>query len=125
MKKFFVLLASILLFASFAQAQSFATIDRTATVSTYHTTVDTTTAALIPSASIYSNIIGFKVCNDPVNASSTYLILGTTVDAATDGIRLDKGQCFVCDSCKSRILSGLKVKGQGSTNGYSVIQYRP
>jgi hypothetical protein len=126
MRKILAFLAAFLFVCSTAFAQDMFTYQtKTAAIDTYHTTVGTTTAAAIPSASVYSNIIGFKICNDPVNATSTYLQLGLATDVTTDGIRLALGSCFECANCKSAILKLLKVEGQGASDGYSVIQYRP
>jgi hypothetical protein len=125
MRKILAMIVGLLVVSSLAFGQDLFTYQtKTATISTYHTDVGTTTALAIPSASVYSNIIGFKVCNDHVN-TSTYLQLGLATDVTTDGIRLDKGKCFECGNCKSAILKLLKVEGQAATNGYSVVQYRP
>jgi len=125
MRKILAILVSFLFVCSAAFSQDmFTSVNKTAYVSTYHTDVGTTTAAAIPTASVYSNITGFKICNDPVN-TSTYLQIGQAADVTTDGIRLDKGKCLECANCKSGILKTLKVEGQAATNGYSVIQYRP
>jgi hypothetical protein len=115
---------ALLLVASFAQADFFSSSSRVGTVVSYHAMVDTTTALAIPSVSVVGDLYSFQVCNDPVNASSTYLQLGLATDVTTDGIRLGLGQCFVCDNCKPSILKLLKVEGQGATNGYSVLQYK-
>ena len=118
-----ILFASFVLFSNVGYAGFFFTSDsRISTVTTYHTTVGTTTAAAIASGSIASSIYSFQICNDAVN-TSTYLAVGITADVSTDGIRLDKGQCFVCENCKSAVLSTLKVEGEAADNGYSVIMY--
>lgn len=104
-----------------SQAQSYQS--RVGKVTLYRATVGTTTAAAIPGASIGGNVINFKICNDAVN-TSTFLLVGTTADAATDGVSLGLGQCFECINCKGSLLSTLRVKGQAAGNGYSVTQYR-
>lgn len=96
---------------------------RISSVSTYHATVGTTTAAAIASASVTGNVYGFLVCNDPVN-TSTYLAVGQAADVSTDGVRLGKGKCYVCENCKPAVLKLLKVEGQAASNGYSVIQFK-
>lgn len=125
MRKFSVLFALIacltMLSPAFAQ---FSSVQKSGNLSLYHTTVGTSTAAAIPSASVSGNLISFKICNDAVNGSSTYLIVGQAADAATDGVTMAPGSCFECLQCKPSILKSMKVKGQGSSNGYSVIQYK-
>jgi hypothetical protein len=120
MKKM-ILALSLFLVSGLAFAQS---ADYRATrLGNYHTTVGTSTAAAIPGASIGGNVMGWKICNDAVN-TSTYLLVGTAADAATDGTMLGLGACYVCENCTSSLLAGMKVKGQAASNGYSVIQYR-
>lgn len=97
---------------------------KTANLSMYHTTVGTSTALAIPAVSVSGSLISFKLCNDAVNGSSTYLIVGQAADAATDGVTLLPGSCFECVECKPSVLKSLKVKGQGASNGYSVSQYK-
>ena len=101
---------------AFAQA-------RVSKITQYHTTVGTTTAAAIPSANILSGLVGYSICNDAVN-TSTYLIVGTTADAATDGRTMAPGACYECKNCSAGSLLSLKVKGQAASNGYSVTQFR-
>lgn len=97
---------------------------RVKAVTTTHATVGTTTASAIASASVVGDVYGFLICNDPVNASSTYLAVGQAVDVTTDGVRLDKGACYECLNCKPAILKLINVEGQGASNGYSVIQLK-
>ena len=97
---------------------------RISSISTYHTTVGATTALAIASSSVVGNVYGFKICNDPVNATSTYLAVGLATDVSTDGARLGLGECYVCENCKPAILKLLKVEGQGASNGYSVVQFK-
>ncbi len=98
--------------------------NRISSVVTSHDAVGTTTDVAIASASVTGNIYGFEICNDPVNASSTYLSVGLAADVTTDGVRLGLGKCYICENCKSSILKLLKVEGQGASNGYSVIQFK-
>jgi hypothetical protein len=120
-----VLLALVLMCAaSLANAQVFFANTRVGSVAHTHATVDTTTAAAIATGSVAANLLGWQLCNDAVNASSTYLLVGKATDVATDGVMLAKGQCFVCPNCTGATLKLIKVKGQGATNGYSIIQYK-
>jgi len=111
------------LLAPAANAAWFAENTKIKSVTPYHATVGTTTAAAIPSASVLGGIYRFDVCNDAVN-TSTYLALGMDTDVSDDGIRLAPGQCFVCENCKPSILKLLKVEGQAADNGYSIFQYK-
>jgi hypothetical protein len=112
--------ALILATSTFAQSNS---DSRIVSVSQYHTTVGTATAAAIPSASVAGNIVSWKLCNDAVN-TSTYLLAGFAVDAATDGVMMAPGACYVCENCQPAILKLLKVKAQAASNGYTVILYK-
>lgn len=80
-------------------------------------------SALISSANIGANIISWKVCNDAVQ-TSTYLFVGTGLDATTNGVSLGKDKCFVCVDCSGKLLQSLKVSSQAASDGYTVIQYR-
>ena len=111
------------LFAGSANAQQFYANSRVSKMSSYHTTVGTTTALAIPAASVGGNVLSWKVCNDAVN-TSTYLLVGFAADAATDGAMIGPGVCYVCENCASSLLKALNVKAQAAANGYSVIQYR-
>ncbi len=86
-------------------------------------TVGTSTGVALAAASIGGNIRAWKICNDAVN-TSTFLLVGKAVDVTTDGVELDKGQCFECPNCTKATLEAMRVEAQASSNGYSVIQYR-
>lgn len=117
-------LVSLLLAAIPAQAQVvFFQNTRVGSLVNYHTTVGTTTALAIPSASVSTAILGWQICNDAVN-TSTYLLVGKAADVATDGVQLDKGQCFLCQNCNQATLKATKVKAQAASNGYSVTQFK-
>lgn len=115
--------ALALIVAPLASAQVFFSNLRVGSVVSYHTTVGTSTAAAIPSGSVSSNLLGWKICNDAVN-SSTYLLVGKAADVGTDGTSLAPGACFVCPNCTGSTLKAANVKGQASSNGYSVLQYK-
>ncbi len=121
MRKIFLALIACLGLATHAHAQQFFANTVASQVSFTHTTVGTATAAAV--SSVGGNLISWKICNDAVN-TSTYLLVGEAVDAATDGVMLGKGACFECPNCLAATLSAIKVKAQASSNGYSVIQYR-
>ncbi len=123
LRKLLIVCAVMFGFNSIVHAQSFFGNTRSGKVEFYHTTVGTSTALAIPSASVGGNVLSWKICNDAVN-TSTYLLVGKAVDVSTDGVMLDKGQCFECLNCKEATLKLMKVEGQASSNGYSVIQYR-
>lgn len=120
-KKLFAVVVGIFV-AGNALAQSFSPVKVTKLTS-YHATVGTATALAIPAVSVGGNGTGFQICNDAVN-TSTYLFVGQAADVSTDGVMLDKGQCFKCEACSSSVLKLMKVLGQAATNGYSVVQYR-
>jgi len=111
------------LFAGSANAQQFYANSRVSKITSYHTTVGTTTALAIPAASVGGNLLSWKICNDAVN-TSTYLAVGQAADVSDDGTTLAPGACYVCDNCASAVLKLMKVEGQAASNGYSVIQYR-
>ncbi len=123
MFKYIALVFALFAMPFAAHAQQFYSNVKASRISTYHTTVGTSTAAAIPSASVGGNLISFKICNDAVN-TSTYLLVGLAVDVSTDGLMLDKGQCYECPNCSAAILKLLKVEAQAASNGYSVVQYR-
>lgn len=105
-----------------AQTLSFSPT-RLGNITQTHTTVGTTTADAIASASVLPALQAWAICNDAVNAS-TYLIVGEAADAATDGRTLLPGACYECPNCTPATLKAMKVKGQAAANGYSVIQYK-
>lgn len=119
----FLLLTLALFFTTQSHAQDFFANSKVGKLTSYHTVVGTTTAAAIPAASVLGSMVSWKICNDAVN-TSTYLLVGTTADAATDGVMLDKGQCYECANCSGSLLKAMKVKAQAASNGYSVLQYR-
>lgn len=119
----FAFLVSFVLEAGGAEAQVFFANTRVGTVTSTHTTVGTSTALAISSGSVGTAVLGWQICNDAVN-TSTYLYVGKASDAATDGVQLDKGQCFVCPNCNAGSLKLVKLKAQAASNGYSVIQYK-
>jgi hypothetical protein len=121
MFKSLVLVVACLFASLTASAQSVPY--RVGSVVQTHATVGTTTADAISAASVSSVLISFKICNDAEN-TSTHLLVGTTADAATNGVMLGKGQCYECENCKPSILKAMKVKAQAASNGYSVIQYK-
>lgn len=121
--RFIFSLIALLLFSTLASAQAFFPNTRVGSLTHYRTTVSTTTADAIPSASVVGNLLGWQICNDAVN-TSTYLFVGKAADAATDGVQLDKGQCFQCPNCTSATLKLMKVKAQAASNGYAVLQYK-
>lgn len=123
MGRFFIALLAVFALSSVANAQQFFANSRISAVTQSHDTVGTTAALAIASASVGGNLLSFKICNDAVN-TSTHLIVGQATDPADDGVVLDKGQCFVCENCKSSVLKLMRVKGQAASNGYSVVQYR-
>jgi len=96
---------------------------RTKAMTFYQTDVGTTAAAAIPAASVSGNLMVWKICNHFDN-TSTYLYVGLAADPATDGMKLNKGECMVCENCKSNTLSALIVKAQAASNTYSVVQQR-
>lgn len=106
-----------------ASAQVFFQNTRTGTLVQTHATVGTSSADAIADASVSPNLLAWKICNDAVN-TSTYLYVGKASDAATDGVMLDKGQCFECPNCNAATLKAMRVKGQAADNGYSVVQYK-
>lgn len=116
-------LSALALISTQAFAQQFFSNSRVVRVTQTHSTVGTSTAAAISASSVAGNMLSFKICNDAIN-TSTYLLVGQAADAATDGVMLDKGQCFECENCQAGVLKLLKVKAQAATNGYSIIQYR-
>lgn len=109
--------------ATAAQGQVFFSNLRVANVIPSHTTVGTSTAAAISSASVLPGLLAWKICNDAVN-TSTYLLVGEASDVSTDGVMLDKGQCFECPNCNAATLKLIRVEGQAASNGYSVVQYK-
>lgn len=117
------LTATFICLTSSAKAQTFFANTKSSVLSFTHSTVGTTTADAISSSSVGGNVISWKICNDAVN-TSTYLLVGQAADAATDGVMLDKGQCFECPNCRPATLKLMKVKAQAASNGYSVIQYK-
>lgn len=120
---FAMIVALLTLGAVSADAQVFFANTRVGTVVQAHSTVGTAAADAIASASVGTNLLAWKICNDAVN-SSTYLFVGKAADPATDGVQLDKGQCFECPNCNAATLKLIKVKAQASSNGYSVVQYK-
>ncbi len=120
----FALVVSMFLAAIPAQAQLvlFDNV-RIGNVVQSHAVVGTTTADAIADASVSPSLIAWKICNDAEN-TSTHLIVGEAVDAATDGVVLGKGKCFECPNCNAATLKAVKVKAQAASNGYSVIQYK-
>ena len=106
-----------------AGAQVFFANSRVNTVNHYHETVGTSTTLAISSSSVSSSLLGWQICNDAVN-TSTYLYVGKASDVATDGVQLDKGQCYVCPNCNSGSLKLAKLKAQAASNGYSVVQFK-
>ena len=89
----------------------------------YRTTVGTTAALAIPSASVIAGLSGFRICNDGIN-TSTYLVVGLNADPTIDGDRLKPGACFECMNCTAGLLKSYSVAGQAASNGYSVIQFK-
>ena len=119
-----VILVGLMLASVSARADFFfSSNSRVVGVTPYHTTVGTTTALAIPAVSVITNLYGYQICNDAVN-TSTYLQVGKATDVSTDGMRLAPGKCLMCENCNSDILKLMKVEGQASDNGYSVIQYK-
>ncbi len=110
--------------APHATAQVLFENTRTKTVTQTHATVGTAAADAISAGSVGKNLLGWKICNDAVN-SSTYLFVGQATDPATDGVELDKGQCFECPNCTGALLKRIKLKAQASSNGYSILQFNP
>lgn len=121
-KKFLLVLSFFVSMTAFSQILYYNN-ERATKITNYHTTVDTTTADAIATATIGKDVIGWQICNDAEN-TSTHLLVGQAVDVSTDGVMLGKGQCFQCMNCTSALLDALKVEGQAATNGYSVIVYR-
>lgn len=109
--------------ASQAHAQVFFANTRVGNVVTKHTTVGTSTADAIADADVSPALLAWKICNDAVN-TSTYLLVGEAVDVSTDGVSVAPGSCFECPNCNSATLKAIKVEGQASSNGYSVVQYK-
>ena len=124
MRAVFLGLVLCLVCSATANAQVFFSNTRVGSTVQTHATVDTTTAAAIASSSVAANLLAWKLCNDAVTATSTYLYVGKATDAATDGVQLGKGQCLDCPNCTGATLKLIRVKGQGATNGYSIIQYK-
>lgn len=122
MKKFLLVLLAFFAAATPSMAQVFFADVQVKSLAFSHAVVGTTTAAAISPSSVGSTL-SWKICNDAVN-TSTYLLVGMAADAATDGVMLDKGQCYDCPNCKSGALKLMKVKAQAASNGYSVIQYK-
>lgn len=119
-----ILIALIMCLAgTAAHAQVFFSNTRIGAVVQTHTTVGTTAAAAIPSASVSSNLLAWKICNDAVN-TSTYLYVGKAADPSTDGTQLAPGACYVCPNCVAATLKTINVKAQAASNGYSVTQYK-
>lgn len=112
-----------LCFGSAAFGQVYLSSPKVSRLDFAHSTVGTSTALAIASSSVGGNVSTWKICNDAVN-TSTYLLVGKAVDVSTDGVMLDKGQCFECLACKGDTLKLMKIEGQAAANGYSVIQYR-
>jgi hypothetical protein len=121
MKKFLICFVGLFL-SSFAFGQ-FVSSERITKITSYHSTVGTTTADAIATASIGTNVLGFSICNDAEN-TSTHLLVGQAADVSTDGTMLGKGQCYECLNCTSALLDALKVEAQAASNGYSIIVYR-
>jgi hypothetical protein len=114
---------ALIMFSVQASAQVFFSNTRTGNLIQTHSTVGTSAADAIASASVSNNLLAWKICNDAVN-TSTYLFVGEAADPATDGVQLDKGQCFECPNCTAKTLKTIKVKAQAASNGYSVIQFK-
>ena len=119
----FLVMCVLAAFTNVANAQVFFSNTRVGSLVHTHTTVGTTAALAIPSASVSSNLLAWKICNDAVN-TSTYLFVGKAADPATDGVQLAPGACFVCPNCVGVTLKAVNVKAQAASNGYSVIQYK-
>lgn len=116
-------LCGITALSSAAEAQIFFGNTRVGRIVQSHTTVGTSTADAIADADVSPGLLGWKICNDAVNVS-TYLLVGQAVDVSTDGVSVAPGTCFECPNCNAGTLKTIKVEGQASSNGYSVVQYK-
>lgn len=125
LRRWLMLLTSLFVLATaqVATAQVFFSNTRVGAVVQTHTTVGTSTAAAIASASVSNNLLAWKICNDAVN-TSTYLYVGKASDVSTDGVQLAPGACFECPNCVASALKAARVLGQAAANGYSVVQYK-
>ena len=123
MGRFFIVLLAVFALTGVANAQQFFANSRISTVTQSNDAVGTSAAVAIAPASVGGNLLSFKICNDPIN-TSTYLYVGQATDPSTDGVMLDKGQCFVCENCKGSVLKSMRVIAQAAANNYSIVQYR-
>jgi hypothetical protein len=117
------LVAATLMATVPAQAQTVVSAVRIGSTTAYRTTVGTTTALAIPSASVLPGLSGWRLCAD--SANTNYLAIGKASDVDTDGVRLGAGQCFACDNCSPSTLKLSKVKGGAASQGYGVVQFKP
>ena len=122
MRNLYAIAALVLASTASAQQPAFFSQVRISQVVQSRGTAGTSASAALSTAPI-GNLVSFKVCNDAVPGSSTYLFVGQNANPALDGVQLAPGACFVCDQCKATILSALNVKAQAASNGYSVLQY--
>lgn len=123
MLRLIAFVTSLLLFAASANAQVFFGNTRVGNVTYTRGSVGTSTADAISASAVSPGLLGWQICNDAVNASSTYLAIGEAVDVSTDGVRIGLGACFVCTNCNAATLKAINVEGQG-TDTYTVIQYK-